>query len=436
MHTLFNLDSYLMGLRKLLGGMPGILSFMFFGAILPGHAQGPAPALHQEIFSYMQQKNIPGLAMGFISNSGEGMYTFGEKNTTTGAPVEEETLFGLGEVSQVLTTAVMVDMYYKEEIDLYRPLCEYVSPLIQVPQFMQVTCNYEALDELEQRSQFGGLPILGGITCVTEVDTPVMPVTFCRLATHYAGLESFPAKQNKWFLTGKPIPEKYMTPVLSRQELLERFSRTELLSRPGSQFRYASWGIALIGHVLAGQSTQEFGHLLKQRLTGPLEMEHTLSAWEVNEAGQLATGHSAKGKPVPPTHWEGMAPAMGIYSTPRDMMRFLGTALGTHTHPLTAAIEECQVPHGRVGHKSLKDLRTGYGWWVLPQEQGKWYKIWAEGNTYGYSCYIGMIPEIESGIFLMANKRGNLQELGDEMLDLLYADFKQKINSATLNSQP
>jgi len=436
MQTSFCLDLHTQWLWRSFLSIKGLVCFCLLGVVLQGYGQGPAPVLHQKIFSYMQQQDIPGLAMGFVAEAGTGMFTFGEKNTPTGAPVEAETLFGLGEVSQVFTTALMVDMYYKEEIDLYRPLCEYVSPLIQVPQFMTVTCNYEALDELEQRSEFGGLPILGGISCVSEVDTPVMPITFCRLATHYSGLDALPSKQEKWLLTDKPIPEKYMTPVLSKEELLERFSQAELRARPGSQFRYAGWGMALIGHILAGQSTQEFGHLLKERLTDPLEMHDTFCAWEVDEAAQLATGHTSRGKPVPPTQWEGMAPAMGIYSTPRDMMRFLETVMGTNSHPLTAAIEECQVPHGRVGHKEMEDLRTGYGWWVLPQEQGKRYKIWAEGNTLGYSCYIGLIPEIKSGVFLMANKRGNLRKLGDELLDLLYIDFQQSFDGATLNGQP
>ena len=134
----------------------------------------------------------------------------------------------------------------------------------------------------------------------------------------------------------------------------------------------------------------------------------------------MATGYNLRGKAVEPRTWEGFAPAMGIKSTPEDMMIYLEANAGVlQAQPLVAAFDECHVPHGLIQDKHWKDLRTGYGWFVMPLNRGKTYRIWAEGSTEGFSSFIGIVPETQTGVFLMSNSPQNLRKLGFELMELI-----------------
>jgi len=388
--------------------------------MVPATAQVSVPALHATIHQYMNQRNIPGMAMGFVTPNEEGLYTYGYADQAQTRRIGEKTIFELGEVSATFTTAMMIDMYFEDEINIYQPLQFFVPPYVEVPCFEQIVCRVERPGELRVPPNVEGVPLLGGVSCYAEVDTPVIPITFCRLATHHAGLPSYPEKLNKYHLSTQKNKARFFPEKTRTEDIYQIFMSQELMSRPGTQYHYSNLGTAILGHILAYQKQITYGQLLEKRISNPLGLLNTVVSLGEKESPLMATGYNLMGKAVVHRDWEGFAPAMGIKSTPEDMMIYLEANAGVlQAQPLVAAFDECHVPHGLIWDKHWKDLRTGYGWFVLPLNKGKTYRIWSEGSTTGFSSFIGIIPETQTGVFLMSNSPRNLRKLGFDLMELV-----------------
>src|SRR5262249_44289921 len=108
---------------------------------------------------------------------------------------------------------------------------------------------------------------------------------------------------------------------------------TWLKCRVGERFRYSNLGYDLVGHALQLRAGKPFPRLMREELFEPLGM--TASTYDQAEAlgyAHRARGH-VQGQEVPPLEVPMLA-AGGMYSTARDMAKFLsfhlagGTAQG------------------------------------------------------------------------------------------------------------
>ncbi|MEM9720964.1 MAG: serine hydrolase domain-containing protein [Bacteroidota bacterium] len=410
----------------------GLVCFLLYQFSL---GQEVAPALHTEIFAFIQKEKVPGMAMGFIQPQDSGLSVFGYREYEKRLKVEPTTYFGLGEVSQIFTHALMMKMELEGQIDLYRPLAEQVTPRVTVPLFSRMTYEFLQASEIRHPKEYPGVPIWGGFSCGKVIDTPLVPITYCRLATHFAGLCPQPGSKGRWLLSKKYRPDKRQFPLISSEEILTQFSSRELCAKPGESFQYSDWGIAVLGQLLTVNSTLSYGQMVKEEVFDPINMQHTHAKLEEDELYDLAQGYSLKGKKQAPIFWEGMVPSMGIYSTPQDMMHFLQYASRSHSSILHHAIRNTQAPEVKLSPapKDWEGLEVGYGWWIQESIQGEYRKVWAEGRGSGYAAYIGYIEDQKRGVFLLANRSTSLRELGEKMLAILAKEGKGKLISKVIN---
>ncbi len=385
------------------------------------HAQEPVPYMLSMIHQYMNDQHVPGMAIGYVTEKSEGLYTLGYADKKSKSKILEHTLFELGEISETFTSAIMIDLYFEEQINIYQPLTNYTPPYVEVPCFEQLVYKFEKPSEILVPDGIHDVPILGGLSCYTVVDTPIIPITFCRLATHHAGLPSYPQKLNKYSWNYSHKKPKFFPSTTTIESLYQMFMQQDLMSRPGTKYHYSNLGVAMLGQLLAYQKSLTYEQLLQEVICDPLGLTHTLISPSSLEQPQIASGYNRSGNTVSPKKWKAFAPATGIMSTPEDMMIYLAANVGVlHAQPLQAALDECHVPHGLItGVKEMEELRTGYGWYVLTEDRGKTYKIWAEGSTEGFSSFMGLIPERKTGVFLLTNSQQNLRQIGFDILDLI-----------------
>ena len=414
--------SYSPIISLLLGGI-----FCFHSSI----CQYIPPALHAESVAFMHKENVPGLAVGFIRGSDSGMAVLGYRDLARKLKVEPHTFFGLGEVSQVFTLTLMMKQELAGQIDLYRPLSEQLPPHITVPVFSRTVCEYQQKNEVVYPEEYPGIPLWGGLSCGKVIDTPYVPITYCRLATHYAGLCMDEGTKGKWVLTKKFKPHKRNKVAISSEALLARFSNQCLCSKPGTEFRYANWGIAVLGQLLSGNGTQSFEQVMREEVFEPMNMQNTHYKLEEAEWKNLAQGYSARGKKAEVVFWEGMAPAIGVYTSPRDMMNFLRFSTQNPSSILSHAVQNTQASVGAVypNSKEWEGLENAYGWWIQEDSEKGYRRVWAEGRGSGYSAYIGFIEDKDIGVFLLANRSVLLRGLGEKMLEVLFTDSEKKFMS-------
>ncbi|MFT4254180.1 MAG: serine hydrolase domain-containing protein, partial [Caulobacter sp.] len=149
----------------------------------------------------------------------------GEADLEDHTPATPATRFRIGSVSKVLTAVALMRLREAGSLDLDVPIQTYV------PSF----------------------PVKDGGA-----------VTARMLANHTSGLRHY---QGREFLNQTHYVDM-LTP-------LEIFSKDPLLSLPGVQFHYSSYGYNLLGAAIERASGQPFATYMAERVLAPLDMTHT-----------------------------------------------------------------------------------------------------------------------------------------------------------------
>jgi len=105
-----------------------------------------------------------------------------------------------------------------------------------------------------------------------------------------------------------------------------------------------------------------------------------------------------------------MAPAGGLYSSTREMAKFLQACLGLRATPLSAVLAEAEKPLFPLGKQQGF---VGFAWHLTA---GKVPVVWHNGGTGGYRSFIGYQPTKKRGIAVLANSSRSVDMLGMQLL--------------------
>jgi CubicO group peptidase (beta-lactamase class C family) len=181
-----------------------------------------------------------------------------------------------------------------------------------------------------------------------------------------------------------------------RSRYLRELHGVSLATAPGEKLNYSNIGIKLIGFGLEGVFGRSFADLLKDLITGPLQMPSTTIEVAAADRGRLAQGYSPGGKPAP-YHLANSGAAGGLYSSTRDMARYLrwhldeGDPLVSQSHTVVSG--------------DLQSFAEGMGWnMARTPDQGR--KVWQSGGVFGMSSQMILFPTERVGVVLLANDGG------------------------------
>jgi methyl acetate hydrolase len=217
--------------------------------------------------------------------------------------VGPESLFRLGSMTKQLVIVAALQLVEVGRLDFEAPVAHYLP-------------------------EFARLPVLESFHGdVPRIRPPNAPVTIRHLATHTSGLsyDYFSANQRRWQeLTGTPN---------SWSGEIDAFA-APLHFDPGTRWQYGL-SIDWLGRVLEEVTGQGLDLVLEAGVTGPLDMaDTTFTPSDVQRAScvpvhfPVAPGEweaSPLELPEQPDWWSG---GHGLYSTPRDYLRFCRMLLG------------------------------------------------------------------------------------------------------------
>ncbi len=185
-------------------------------------ADEQATALFEEMASL---PSVPGINVAVADETGiiwaKG---FGYANIENKVPMVPGTLMRIGSVAKVITTAAMMRMVERGELDLDVDVRTYVP-------------------EWPERHQ---------------------PVTLRQLAAHTAGIRHYKGAE---FLSNKP----YMNSV----QALNIFKNDDLLFEPGSEYSYSTYAWTLVSAAMESASGKDFKQIIKDEVLNPLGLRDT-----------------------------------------------------------------------------------------------------------------------------------------------------------------
>ncbi len=213
---------------------------------------------------------------------------------------------------------------------------------------------------------------------------------------------------------------------------------------PGVAFEYSNLSYAVLGRVVAAAAGRPYPDVVRERLLEPLGM--TSTAFEAADLppGSLARGHVRSGlvrhgwEPVPYDPYGAFAPMGGLFSTVRDLARWIGGYTDAFpprddpegTHPLRRSTRrEQQQPHraypGRTIWPSFDELpvlrSAAYGFGLVAEAHPRFGAIVGHSGGYpGFGSHMRWHPDTGLGVVVLGNSTyAPASVLAERLLDAL-----------------
>jgi serine-type D-Ala-D-Ala carboxypeptidase/endopeptidase len=309
-----------------------------------------------------------GIVVGVIEPKGTRVVADGSLDKGDKRPLNGDTIFEIGSVTEVFTSLLLTDMVQRGEVALADPVAKYLPAGVKVP-------------------ERGGRRI-----------------TLEDLSTHTSGLPRLPSNL-------KPANPANPYADYSAERLYEFLSTYKMWRDIGSGFEYSNLGGGLLGHALARRAGMSYEALVTSRIAQPLHMRSTVITLSTEMKARLAVGHNARLAAVPNFDYQALAGTGALRSSANDLLVFLAANLGYSKSPLAqgmAAMLKVRRPTTIPG----TEMALG---WVMASDG----IVWRNGSTAGYRAFVGYDPKSRAGVVVLSNTFTNtgLNDIGMHLLD-------------------
>jgi CubicO group peptidase (beta-lactamase class C family) len=315
--------------------------------------------LKEQIPPLLKQNNIPGLAIALVD--GENLVWadgFGYTDLSNTERVSADTVFSLQSISKTYTATGFMLAVDKGWLKLDEPLRKY-------------------LPKFTVKSRFGA----------GEADR----ITFRHLLSHWSGLTHEAPCGNNFDESPCPFADH-----------IRSISDTWLMFPVGERYSYSNLGIDLAGYALELRARKPFAKFMQDELFKPLGM--TSSTFILKEAlshPSFAKGH-VKDLTLPVTPIP-MVPAGGMYSTVKDMARFVSFHLAGGKLNGKQVIRAEALKAMYTPQYALARQPSGYGLGIESQPWRGGMLLHHGGGGYGYSAMQKWMPEYQIGVVVLTN---------------------------------
>jgi CubicO group peptidase (beta-lactamase class C family) len=333
--------------------------------------------LDAQVREQMARWTVPGLTVGVLQGGERETRAYGVTSLETSYPVRPDTLFLIGSIGKVYTTALVMTLVDDGTLDLDAPVVTYLPDLRLADESARAT------------------------------------ITLRQLLSHQSGL------------FGDYYDDFGMgDDALAR--CIASFPTLRQLSAPGELWAYCSSGFMLAGRIVEVVTGMPFESAMRQRVFEPLGLTH--SYFFANEAivYPTAVGHSLK-SPGEDEHKvcrayllpRNVAPAGGVISNAADLLTFAAFFMSDGTWNgrrilSPAALEAMLTPLVRAPNYAAAGFAEwgGLGWAIRYFDGVK--VVEHGGSLSGFQVKLKLVPARRFAIAILTNSgRGGV--LGDRI---------------------
>ena len=331
-----------------------------------------------------------GLAVGVVCN---GRLVFfhghGLADIASNTPITEDTVFRIASITKTFTAIAVMQLWEQGMVDLDAPANDYLRTYKLIP----------------AKASF-------------------RPATVRHLLTHTAGIREVlhPSGLLRMRDLGETVP--FGQPVPSLAEYYRGGLRID--AEPGSRFMYTNHGFATLGQIVEDVSGKPLERYLREHIFEPLNMTSTDLVRSERVQSHLATGYDLRrnGARAVTDYTLVTVGGGGIYSTTRDMARYMAALLGGGANEygqvlkpetMTMMYEAHYQPDARMPGNGLAFFRFNFGGHLAVEH---------DGILPGFDAQIFLAPDDGVGVMAFANgaKQGLhwlTPEVGGILRDLL-----------------
>ncbi len=357
--------------------LPGLLApFMFSAAATwppprygPSLPPIPVTDLQRVLDRDMLAQREPAtnqLSLGKDAGVSIGVVQRGVRRTITYGTARPDSIFEIGSITKTFTGLLLARAVTEDGIALQTPVRTLLPPgTVRKPEGDEISL-------LDLATQHSGLPR--------------MPDNF------------HPADR------ANPYVDYHAT------NLYEYIGKRGVAKPAHPSYLYSNLGFGLLGQALADHAGTTYSRLLKEQVTGPLDMRDTVVSPSTEQWERFIQGHSGTGQHNPVHFWklDALAGAGGISSTADDMLTYLEAQLHPEKYPaLAPALEESHRLHA----ETTSNREIALAWQFDTKDQA----FEHGGATAGYTSYAFFSPKEDFAAIVLINTGPNLALPADQL---------------------
>lgn len=306
-----------------------------------------------------------GMSLVVIDNGQTINRHYGQTRLGSGIRPHQDSLIRIASLTKLMTSQVMVKLAADGKVNITDPLRQHM------PEKKDIVLDHQATN----------------------------PIRLYHLATHTSGL---PREQ-----PGRPAKTTVFTwPEKNARWQWIRHNR--LAVSPGVRAAYSNLGYDLLADALAAAARKPYPLVFKEKISGPLQMNDTTYTPTTEQCRRLIAGKNAG----PCKSSVAAIGSGGVYSTPRDMQRWMQSMLDQHQSKKSHWIDqEYQVFFKRDQLISLQGMDVagradglGLGWVYMKETQDRAAMLQKTGGAGSFLTYMAMVPEKNIGIFIVITR--------------------------------
>jgi len=329
--------------------------------------------LKARVEEILNRRPAVGLAVGVVRNGRlEFFYGHGVGDIALGTPVTENTVFRIGSITKTFTAIAVLQLWERGLVDLDAPANDYLRAYRLMP-----------------------------------AKESWRPATVRHLLTHTAGVPEWvhPAHMvnSGWF--GETFPLEKALPTLAEYYR----GALRLAAEPGTIWAYTDHGFATLGQIVEDVSGLPLHRYLHEHIFEPLGMDNSDLLRLERVQAHLATGYrlgSNGAKAL--TDRQGVTPAAGsIYSTPRDMARYVAALVGDGSGEHSAILKPGTLAMMFEPHYQPDPRIPGMGLSFFRVDLDGHPAVEHQGVIPGFNSQIFLAPDEGVGVMAFTNGSRN-----------------------------
>ena len=371
------------------------------GLVPFGEDQQPQWGETRTLAESMDLHGVPGVSIAVIEDYQiEWARGYGVLEAGGAQPVTKETLFHAGSVAKPVSAAAALTLVQRGLLNLDEDVNVKLESW-QVPE------NEYTVEE---------------------------KVTLRRLLSHSGGLRdgfterSSGDREPDYFAPAGQAPAVTLQQLLDAAPGIDVDRRTEVISVPGTAYRYANADYAILGLLVVDVTHQPFAQFMQETILDPLGL--TSSTYEqplpLDLRSRATTEHSVSGAPfVGKRHHMPMLAAGGLWTTPTDLARFAIEIMRAYQGQSDTVLSrelarEMLTPQVDMPADALSRY---YGLGIDLAGEGKELRASHTGGTFGSTCLLWVYPEMGQGVVIMTNSAAAQGVIRFEILAGLISEY-------------
>jgi CubicO group peptidase (beta-lactamase class C family) len=341
--------------------------------------------LDAKVAEILSRHPAVGLAVGLVRDGRlQFFHGHGVADIASNTPITEDTVFRIGSITKTFTAVAVMQLWEQGLLDLDAAANGYLNAYKLIP-----------------------------------AHPTHRPATVRHLLTYTAGLPQcvylsrvFKPTLGEMVPFGRPVPT------------LDRYYRSglRLVAEPGTRHVYSNHGFATLGQIVEDVTGQPLHRYFREHIFGPLSMERTDLVRSDRIRSRLATGYALRSHGARPVGDHDLITFAGggIYSTTRDVARYVAALLGGGTNEHGSILKPETLEAMFASQYRPDPHLAGVGLAFYRREVGDHLFIEKSGLVPGFASQLSVAPDDGVGVVAFTNgARGAHGWLGPEVSGIL-----------------